>query len=983
MVLHRIIEIITYNNMKKSFLLLVSALCLSLAGTRAQNACYGFHNPSSFNSTPTAPGSWSARVGDRVSGSGGSTGYNVLSTCARPNKPAIKGHGNITSSDYYSGYCTHRCGSCNQCNLFDGHDQRFRIYTMADQGMDQFTINNGQGMMRIPAGHTSSIRLGDMRATGSCVNNINTDGNNKGAEALFYTMRVSAQNALLFIDYAVVACRYDHTPQQAGEFLIRVCGKNSSTGQWNNFPLNDSMWFNVPAPAITGSLPAPWVEGLPGGAAGATTCGYCYKPWTRVAISLIDYIYDSVRVEMYTSDCIYDVDPIYAYIAGNCQPMQIISSGCPAGESNAVDTLLAPKGLLTYTWYVSSTGYSGPTGNTNYMNTLSFRQVQPTLTRVYDDDRDTSYRYVARTDDFIVTEASDHNVGDTVGVTTYKCVMTSAMDPDKPFHSVVYATVSNTKPIINAVITLDCDSIVHLDARAHIPYQGPDAPRVVDSLTSWVVHDGSTSDTPPIDTIVGMAVDYTFPDSNIHAIDLTVYTEDSNCNTRRTYYVKPVLRPDIKIDINKRVLCVGDTAVIRDSTENVASRKWVFADTVISDSMPGFNLANTTTITRTFEDFENPFMLICSKRTVYDDRVNDYNDSVYICYDTLYDTIYFFHDPEITYSDDTIICNGHESHVVASTPVSGCSFAWFRHLNQAGETPICEGNTLYVRPSQQHARYYLKITVDSAGCVAWDSVDLSVISTKIIAQPSHAKHCPGDTIVLIGKGALNYEWSSYPPDPDLIGQEHNDTIYVSPNEDTRYYMVGYAADSCDVAAISILVKYVPLPKINLEYNPHFIDTEVPVVNFKDISENRDHSRWIFGDGSSSTGTEVTHHCDIYMPGSNTVTLQCYNEIGCSIDSTFSIPIDTFGFYRPNIFTPNKSTNNRFSIICPSSLDKFHIAIFNRHGAMVFSSDDQHFQWDGTCNGTPLPQDAYPYIITYTRAGSVSEYKVSGTVTLIR
>lgn len=943
--------------MKHKLILFLLSLSMGVAGAMAQSACPGFHNPNNFNTMAGAQGSWSARVGDRVSGSGGSTGYNVLSTCSRPNKPVIKGNANITSSDYFSGYCTHRCGSCNQCSLFDGHDQRFRIYTQVDAGLDQFTINNGQGMQRIPEGHLSSIRLGDMRATGSCVSNINTDGNNKGAEALFYTMKVNTQNSLLFIDYAVVACRYDHTPQQAGEFLIRVCGKNSSTGQWNNFPLNDSMWFNVPAPAITGALPAPWVEGLPGGAAGATTCGYCYKPWARCAISLIDYIYDSVRVEMYTSDCIFDVDPIYAYIAGDCQPMRITSSGCPSGESNAVDTLRAPAGLISYTWYVSSEGYSGNTSNTEYMNSLPFRLVQASSANNV---------YVATTDDFVVTQGSgDHNVGDTVGTQTFKCVMTSAMDPAKPFHSVVYATVNNIKPIINAEITPHCDSTVTFEAFGYAHYQGPDAPEVLDSLAEWVVYEGSTNDTPVLDTLMGKQVEYKFHDQQTHCVKLTIYTADTACYTTRYYLFQPTLPPDIQIEIDKRTLCVGDNpsiseeATITDHTQFAQERRWEFADTTFG---------NRTSITRTFTEFENPFMLI----------VTGTNG----CIDTLYDTIYFFHDPEVTFSNDTIICNGHESHVVASTPVAGCQFAWFRHKNQQGETPICEGNTLLVRPTQPRTRYYLRITAN-AGCVAWDSVELSLISTKITAYPAHAKHCPGDTVMLYGSGALRYEWTSYPPDPDLERQANNDTIYVSPNEDTRYYMTGYAADDCDVAAINILVKNVPLPILDIEYNPQYIDTEVPVVNFTDRSENRDHTRWIFSDGSTSTGEAVTHHFDIYVPNSNEVTMQCFNEIGCHIDTTISLPIDTFGFYRPNVFTPNKSTNNRFSIVCPSPLEKFHIAIFNRHGAMVFSSDDQHFSWDGTYNGAPLPQDAYPYIITYTRAGYISEYKISGTVTLLR
>lgn len=952
--------------MKHKFLILAVIFCVGIGTAQAQssNACPGFHNPINFNSTPAGMGSWSARVGDRVQSSGGSTGSNVLSTCSRPGKAVISGHSNITSSTYYSGNCTYRCGNCHHCTgdgVADGHDHRFVIYTSADAGLDWYTVNSaGQGMQRIPPGHSTSIRLGDMMATGQCQSSINSNGNDKGSEALFYTMMVNTENSLLFIDYAVVACMYTHTPAEAGEFTIRVCGKNNSTGQWNNYPLNDSLWFNVPAPPVNnGTVTAPWVAGHPNGSAqgGGTYCGYCYKPWTRVAISLIDYIYDSVRVEMYTSDCIYNVDPIYAYIAGSCQPMQITASGCPAGASTAIDTLRAPEGLLSYTWYVTRNGYSGNTSNSEYMNSLHYRQVQATSTNNI---------YVARTSDFIVDEGEF--AGDTVGIQTYKCVMTSAMDPAKPFHSVVYTTVSNTKPVINAQFTTNCDSSVTFEGLGRVPYQGANAPTITDSLTSWVIYQGSTDDTPVIDIVYGTHASYKFSDIQTHAVKLTMYTTDSTCYTSRTYQVAAVMPPHNVIDIDKRTLCVGDQATITDLTENIANRRWEFEDDTIDSRSQGNSLSSTRTVIRGFDQFANPFRLITFAESG--------------CSDTLYDTIYFFNDPEINFSIDTIICNGHETHVTASTPVAGCTFSWFRHLDEPGESPICEGPTLFVRPTQSHTRYYLKI-VASAGCVVWDSIDISVISTKITATPSHAKHCPGDTITLAASGALWYEWTSQPEDPGLAGQEHNAVIRVSPNVDTRYYLVGYAADSCDVAAISILTKYVPMPEIDLEYSPHYIDSEVPVVNFKDLSTNRDHTQWLFGDGSFTTGEQVTHHFDIYADSGNYVTMRCYNELGCFVDSLFSIPVDTFGFYRPNVFTPNKTTNKTFKIICPSAMEKFHIAIFNRQGALVFESDDQHFEWDGTKDGTTLPQGAYPYVITYTRAGSISEYRLKGTVLLLR
>ncbi len=944
-----------------SFFLFI--MLMASMGAWAQNHCPQLHNPTSFTSMPSDKGKWSARVGDRVQNqSGGSTGYNVLSTCSRPSKPPIVGHTNITSATYNSGYDNNRC-ACNHCSLFDAHDQRFRIYSSADAGLDLFTVNNttGQGMQRIPEGHASSIRLGDMRATGICQSNINSNGNDKGAEALFYTMLVTPFNALLFIDYAIVACRYDHEPWQAGEFLIRVCKKNGE--QWENAPINDSLWFNVAAPHVQGGLPAPWVEGFNGSptSAGATSCCYCYKPWTRVAISLIDFLYDSVRIEMYTSDCIYDVDPIYAYIAGSCQKMQITSSGCPVGVSDAIDTLRAPAGLLTYDWYVSSTGYDGPTSNSEIMSTLNFRSLQN-----YDST------LLVETDHFITSlddPQRDVHAGDTVGTTTYKCVMTSAMDPEKPFHSTLYAQVSNIRPIINAVFTEECldTSVLTMVARGRVPYKGANAPVIDHSLTRWEVHQGSNPLTP-VDTVMyGDTAYYRSANAGYRAVVLTMYLEDSACSTTNVYVAQVHTPPTTRVQITKRTICEGETTTITDITEGIiVERRWVFADTTISSEVSG--LSATTSVTRDFTEFENPFMLITK------------GDAD--CYDTLIDTIYFFHDPEVSYSEDTIICNGHESHVKVSTNMRDISFAWYRHKDQAGEEPICRGDVLYVRPTQPRTTYYLKITA-KAGCVAWDSVTLSLLSTKIIPTPKSAKHCPGDSVTLRGEGAMWYEWSSYPPDPNLEEQKHNQTITVSPSEDTRYFLVGYASDSCDIAAIEILVKEVPLPIIEFEYSPKYIDTETPVVNFTDNSQYSDHSQWLFGDGAVSTGKNVTHHFDIYATNCNTVTLRSFNELGCFVDSTWTIVIDTFGFFRPTIFTPNKATNNVFSIISKSNMEKFHIAIFNRRGALVFTSDDINFKWDGTHNGTPCPQGAYPYVITYTRQGSVQEYRVKGTITLIR
>ena len=497
-----------------------SIVTLYLTVEDTVNTCPGFHNPLHFDPVAGGIGRWSARVGERVwlSTSDTTTGYNVMSTCADTNCPDILGDSNITSTLYNSGaYYDMGINCCHHDSLWDANDRRFQIITSTNAGYDEFTINGSNGMQRIPTGHTTSIRLGDPRASGvSQHTHTWSSGVNKGSEALFYTMRVNPQNALLFLDYSVVARAYNHSPHEASEFLVRMVKKDAS-GLWSNVPINDSMWFKVSAPSIpySGELPAPWIQGRPGSACQATTCAYIYTPWTRMSISLADYMYDSVRVEVYTSDCIYDVDPLYAYIAGNCRPVTITSSGCPAGTSNAVDTLTAPEGLLSYTWYISTTGYNGSMTN---LDSIPFRQVQaPSPNNVY----------VARPDDFIVTEGP--NMGDTVGTQTYKCVMTSAMDPSKPIATSVYTMVQNTKPRMVINTLTDCDGNVHLTNRSVVSgsANGCDT-----SLSQWWFYSGADTTTALVGSAVGGTAYHHYDDEGIYAVTVRSFNADNpSCYT--------------------------------------------------------------------------------------------------------------------------------------------------------------------------------------------------------------------------------------------------------------------------------------------------------------------------------------------------------------------------------------------------------------------------------------------------------------------
>ena len=539
-------------NRPKYILLLAMAAALPLWGQ--SDPCPGFRNPMSFN-TGSSMYFWSARVGERVSASQSSdttTGYYIKSTCAAPNCPDITGHANITSTTYNT-ESDAGITCCNHGNLWDANGRRFQIITMENGGIDEFTVSSpGTGMPRIPPGYNSSIRLGDPRASyGSSPSSVtwSSSHSNKGAEALFYTMRVTSENALLVFNYAVVGRCYDHSTYQAGEFLIRIVARQETedangniTYSWPNQPINDSLWFKVSAPAIPSSnVPAyPWTVGRPGSSCGSTTCAYVYKPWAKVAVSLSKYLYKTIRIEMYTSDCIYNVDPIYAYICGDYASMRINSVGCADAQSSAIDTLIAPEGLLSYTWYACENGSQGDMAlNDAFMETVPFRQIS---------EPSTDTRFVPQLADFVIAN------GDTVSQQTFMCVMTSALDPAKPITSKLYANVENGKPNPFAAITPDCDLNVAFRNQS-VTYGN----HIIDTdSTRWVVY-SDTLCSSVLDTLWGENVSYRFPTDGYYKVAMRVKVFGRECGSEKTFVCRALQAHEETIALSEELLCDGES----------------------------------------------------------------------------------------------------------------------------------------------------------------------------------------------------------------------------------------------------------------------------------------------------------------------------------------------------------------------------------------------------------------------------------------
>ena len=717
-----------------------------VATAQPTNPCPQWKNPTSFNTGSTSC-YWTARVGERCNPSSQSDttdGYYVMSTCAKSNCSDIIGHDNIVSSSLDSPNNEGEYYGCGY-DFMDYNNKRFQIIDYTKAGYDSLTMNTGDtvGMPRIPPGYTSCIRLGDMKCTGGHPSSDKTwkAGSNKGAEALFYTLYVTPSNALLFVNYAIVARRYSHTAYDAGEFLIRVV-KEDDTGDepfWEEKPINDSLWYKVSAPQFTSaSLPAGWEAGRTNGSnpSAAWPCTYAYKPWTKVAISLNNFLYSKVRIEMYTSDCIYAADPIYAYICGDYSPMIIGSSGCPSPESDVIDTLSAPQDMLSYQWYAADRGAVAEEYlfTYDYMDTVAFHPISEVMTDSL------AFRYNATLSDFVIT--SGPNAGDTASTQTFMCVMTSAMDPKKPFQSKIYANVENRRPMVDAEFESDCDGTVHLYNKSTVFASSG----MQEEATHWVVYSDPTA-TTPLDTVWGNNTSYQFKATGDYAVKLFCTTEGtaniSPCTSAKTFTVHAKVAPPSSFEIEKTVICEGETmhAVASDSVKAVSlglTMIWVVDGDTVSGTVNDLHKelpVGTHTVTLT---------------TFYS------SDS---CFSSTSHTVMVMGQPIISLgSDINEICVGDSVRLSADGTID---YTW----NSSPNDPLLDTTQhggVTVHPTQT-TTYYLVPAGNSPCKIDIASVRIEVVPTPVptirSSSPRVNKEDPRLTLLDVSNDAHSSHWT--------------------------------------------------------------------------------------------------------------------------------------------------------------------------------------------------------------------------------
>jgi gliding motility-associated-like protein len=105
-----------------------------------------------------------------------------------------------------------------------------------------------------------------------------------------------------------------------------------------------------------------------------------------------------------------------------------------------------------------------------------------------------------------------------------------------------------------------------------------------------------------------------------------------------------------------------------------------------------------------------------------------------------------------------------------------------------------------------------------------------------------------------------------------------------------------------------------------------------------------------------------------------------NEI-VSVSNTIEVKPSLY-VYVPNAFTPNEDgLNDTFGGLGYGFKD-YHLIIYNRWGQLVFETDKQSDQWDGTYGGKSAPIGSYAYAIE-VKGYYENDFHKEGTISIIK
>lgn len=178
------------------------------------------------------------------------------------------------------------------------------------------------------------------------------------------------------------------------------------------------------------------------------------------------------------------------------------------------------------------------------------------------------------------------------------------------------------------------------------------------------------------------------------------------------------------------------------------------------------------------------------------------------------------------------------------------------------------------------------------------------------------------------------------------------------------------------------------PVADFKWSPDPITMFNTEVLFTEYALYADSYQWSFPGATPASSTnedQVVLYPD-GQTGTYFVTLIATSYLGCTDTVTKQVVIlPEVILYAPNAFTPDGDEFNQSWRVYIEGIDEFDfdLQVYNRWGEIIWESHDANASWDGTYNGSPVPQGAYTWVIRARELISDKKYVWNGTINIIK